>query len=61
MQLVSMFICNCSIAVTNKHTAKLHHIGSFYIYIFPLTRIYFFVRSFFLSFFLCDRPKYLID
>ena len=35
MQLGSMFICNSNIAVTNKHTAKLHHVGSFiYIYIF---------------------------
>ena len=29
MQLGSMFICNCNIAVTNKHTAKLHQVGSF--------------------------------
>ena len=21
--------CKCNIAVTNKHTAKLHHVGSF--------------------------------
>ena len=49
MQLGSMFICNCNIAlhvpeaksvrnmysniaVTNKHNAKLHHVGSLYIY-----------------------------
>ena len=32
MQLGSMFICNCNIAVTNERTAKLHHVGSFYIY-----------------------------
>ena len=25
------------IAVTNKHTAKLHHVGSLYIYIYILT------------------------
>ena len=36
MQLGSMFISNCNnalhvIAVTNKHTAKLHHVGSLYI------------------------------
>jgi hypothetical protein len=33
MQLGSMFILNCNniIAVTNKHTAKLHHVGSLYI------------------------------
>ena len=29
MQLGSMFICNCNIAL---HVAKLHHVGSFYIY-----------------------------
>ena len=32
MQLGSMFICKCNIAVTNKHTAKLHHVGYFYMY-----------------------------
>jgi len=26
-----MFISNCNNAVTNKHTAKLHHVGSLYI------------------------------
>ena len=34
MQLGSMFISNCNnaiIAVTNKHPAKLHHVGSLYI------------------------------
>jgi hypothetical protein len=32
MQLDSMFISNRSIiAVANKHTAKLHHVGSLYI------------------------------
>jgi len=31
MQLDSMFISNCIIAVTNKHTVKLHHVGSLYI------------------------------
>jgi hypothetical protein len=24
-------VCECVIAVTNKHTAKLHHVGSLYI------------------------------
>ena len=31
MQLGSMFISNCIIAVTNKHTAKLRHAGSLFI------------------------------
>jgi hypothetical protein len=35
MQLGSMFI----IAVTNKHTAKLHHIGSLYILTYDAWKI----------------------
>jgi hypothetical protein len=47
MELGSMFISNCdntlhvsdavAVAVTNKHTAKFHHVGSLYIYIIHYT------------------------
>ena len=40
MQLGSMFISNCNnTAVTNKHTAKLHHVGSLYILTFLMSNI----------------------
>jgi hypothetical protein len=41
MQLGSMFINNCNsvIAVINKHTAKLHHVGSLYILTYDARKI----------------------
>jgi hypothetical protein len=42
MKLGSMFISNCNntlITVTNKHTAKLHHVGSLYILTYDARKI----------------------